>query len=160
MDELSTRNTVMTHDPVCGMPIAEHDAYAVRHIGGAPVYFCSAACVERFDAAPQPYYPPLGSTSAEQIATMARPARRLQAQTPVVGGQPLLRPLAFGLLAVLGLLVFYLGIITLAQGWGHAIQQLADDGWFIGVIASGTGTTRPACRYGCPPPHLPQSDSQ
>ena len=130
----------MTHDPICGMPITEQDAYAVRHSGGAQVYFCSAACVARFDAEPQHDDPALGSTSAVQIATMARPASRLQAQTPVVWGQPLLRPLAFGLLAVLGLLVFYLGIITLAQGWGHAVQQLADDRWFIGAITLGFGT--------------------
>jgi hypothetical protein len=54
--------------------------------------------------------------------------------------QPLLRPLLFGLLAALGLLAFYLGIITLAQGWGHAIQQLGDDRWFIGAIMAGFGT--------------------
>ena len=129
----------MVRDPVCGMTIAERDAHAVRHIGGVQVYFCSAACVAQFDAEPQRYYPPLGGASASQIATMARPASRLQAQTPVVWGQLLLRPLAFGLLGVLGLLAFYLGIITLAQGWGHAIQQLADDRWFVGVIVSGFG---------------------
>ena len=45
----------------------------------------------------------------------------------------------FGLLAIVGLLTFYLGIITLAQGWGHAIEQLAADRWFVGVIAAGFG---------------------
>jgi hypothetical protein len=45
----------------------------------------------------------------------------------------------FGLLAILGLLGFYLGIIALAQGWGHAIEQLAADRWFVGVIAAGFG---------------------
>ena len=130
----------MTHDPVCGMTIAEQDAYAVRHIGGAQVYFCSAACIERFDAEPHHYDPVLGSTTAAKIAMMARSASRIQGQTPVFWGQPLLRPITFGLLAVLGLLVFYLGIITLAQGWGHAVQQLADDRWFIGAITLGFGT--------------------
>jgi hypothetical protein len=51
-----------------------------------------------------------------------------------------LSPIAYGLLAALGLLVFYLGIITLAQGWSHAIQQLADDRWFVAAIAAGFGT--------------------
>src|SRR6266702_8038703 len=50
------------------------------------------------------------------------------------------RPLLFGLLAALGLLAFYLGIITLAQGWGHAIEQLAADRWFVGAIMAGFGT--------------------
>jgi len=49
------------------------------------------------------------------------------------------RPFAAALLAVAGLLAFYLGIITLAQGWAHAVQQLADDRWFIGAISLGFG---------------------
>jgi YHS domain-containing protein len=122
------------------MHISETDAQAVRRAGGASFYFCSAACVQQFDAEPQRYYPPLGGTSTSQTVPMSVSASQLQAQTPVVRGQPLLRPLAFGLLAVLGLLIFYLGIITLAQGWGHAIQQLAEDRWFIGAITLGFGT--------------------
>ncbi len=51
-----------------------------------------------------------------------------------------LKPLLGGLGAVLGLLIIYLGIITLAQGWGHAIQQLSEDRWFIGAIGAGFGT--------------------
>ncbi len=50
------------------------------------------------------------------------------------------RPLLFGLLAALGLLAFYLGIITLAQGWGHALGQLAADRWFVSAIIAGFGT--------------------
>jgi hypothetical protein len=55
-------------------------------------------------------------------------------------GLPLLRPVVFGVLAALALLVFYLGVITLAQGWGHALQQLGDDLPFVGAIAVGFGT--------------------
>ncbi len=51
-----------------------------------------------------------------------------------------LRSLIFGLLAAFGLLAFYLGIITLAQGWGHATEQLVDDAWFVGEIMAGFGT--------------------
>ena len=54
--------------------------------------------------------------------------------------RPLLRPLIFGLLAALGLLAFYLGTITLAQGWGHATEQLSIDAWFVGAIMAGFGT--------------------
>ncbi len=49
-------------------------------------------------------------------------------------------PLAFGLLAALALLGVYLGLITLAQGWSHATQQLAEDRWFVGAIVAGFGT--------------------
>ncbi len=54
--------------------------------------------------------------------------------------RPLARPLLFGLFAALGLLLFYLGIITLAQGWGHAIEQLGEDRWFVFAIIIGFGT--------------------
>ena len=131
----------MVRDPVCGMTIAERDAHASRHIGGAQVYFCSAACVTQFDAEPQRFYPPLGSASAAQPTAVARPAASQDhAMIPLVWGELLLRPIAFGLLAILGLLAFYLGIITLAQGWAHATQQLADDRWFVGAIGLGFGT--------------------
>ncbi|MBI4491638.1 MAG: heavy metal translocating P-type ATPase [Chloroflexi bacterium] len=53
---------------------------------------------------------------------------------------PSWRPFAFGLLAALALLGFYLGVITLAQGWTHAVQQLGEDRWFIAAIATGFGT--------------------
>ena len=122
------------------MHISEADAQAVRRAGGASFYFCSAACVQQFDAEPQRYYPPLGGSSTSQTAPIPMSAHQGQPPASVAAGTSLLRPLAFGLLGVLGLLAFYLGIITLAQGWGHAIQQLADDRWFVGVIASGFGT--------------------
>ena len=130
----------MVRDPVCGMTIAQQDAYATRHIGGAQLYFCSSACVAQFDAEPQRFYPPLGRPPIAQMAAVSTSARPIQAPTTVGPGRALLRPVVFGLLAILGLLVFYLGIITLAQGWGHAVQQLADDRWFVGAIALGFGT--------------------
>lgn len=51
-----------------------------------------------------------------------------------------LRPIVFGALGALGLIAFYLGIITLAQGWDHAIEQLADDRSFIAALVAGFGT--------------------
>jgi hypothetical protein len=50
------------------------------------------------------------------------------------------RPLVFGALAGMGLIAFYLGTITLAQGWEHAADQLLEDRWFIGAIVAGFGT--------------------
>ena len=131
----------MVRDPVCGMTITERDVHASCQVGGTQVYFCSAACVAQFDAEPQRFYPPLGGASVAPAAAIAmRAASQVGTPAPAVQGQALLRPLAFGLLAILGLLAFYLGIITLAQGWAHATQQLADDRNFIGAIALGFGT--------------------
>ena len=60
---------------------------------------------------------------------------------PAVRERPpvLVRPLAVGLLAGMGLLSFYLGLLSLAQGWSHALAQLAEDRWFVGAIAARFG---------------------
>lgn len=50
------------------------------------------------------------------------------------------RPAALGATAAFGLIVVYLGIITLAQGWAHAIRQLVEDRWFVGALVAGFGT--------------------
>ena len=130
----------MARDPVCGMTITERDAHAKRHVNGAEVYFCSVSCVQQFDAEPEHYYSSLGSAPALQRTAITRSVGQVQMPASTLWSRLLLRPVAFGLLAVLGLLSFYLGIITLAQGWEHALEQLADDRWFIGAIASGFGT--------------------
>ena len=59
---------------------------------------------------------------------------------PLGRGHRLLRPAVFGALAAIALVAFYLGIVTLAQGWGHAVQQLGDDLPFVGAIVAGFGT--------------------
>jgi len=48
-----------------------------------------------------------------------------------------------GLGFVLGaasLLIIYLGILTIAQSWEHALQQLAQDSFWVGLVATGYGT--------------------
>ena len=65
---------------------------------------------------------------------------RAAPQTPMPAKAFPLRAGAFGICAALGLLAFYLGIITLAQGWDHALQQLDADRWFVGTIVLGFGT--------------------
>jgi uncharacterized protein (TIGR00725 family) len=42
-------------DPVCGMEVAVQAAAAKRTVNGEAYVFCSAACVERFDADPSKY---------------------------------------------------------------------------------------------------------
>ncbi len=124
----------MVRDPVCGMIIAVQDASATRDFGGARFRFCSPACAAQFDAEPQRF-----SKASAGTPTPAMVVSNGEAPTGGVLTSALRRPIAYGLLAVLGLLAFYLGIITLAQGWGHAVEQLAEDRWFIGAIALGFG---------------------
>jgi copper chaperone CopZ len=58
---------------------------------------------------------------------------------PTAEVPPRALPVGVGLLAALGLVAFYLGLITLAQGWAHAVQQLLDDLPFVGAIVAGFG---------------------
>lgn len=69
---------------------------------------------------------------------MATLTLRRGAAPPALGRVPW-RPVGFGVLGAAGLLAFYLGMITLAQGWGHAVQQLAEDRWFVGAVMAGFG---------------------
>ena len=48
--------------------------------------------------------------------------------------------IAVGVLGAAALLGLYLGIISLAQGVEHALEQLATDAVFVGLIAAGFGT--------------------
>lgn len=50
------------------------------------------------------------------------------------------RSVAAGIVAALALLAVYLGIIGIAQGPEHALEQLAADALFVGLIAAGFGT--------------------
>lgn len=50
------------------------------------------------------------------------------------------RSVAAGIVAAAALLGVYLGIVSLAQGVQHAIEQLAADALFVGLIAAGFGT--------------------
>ncbi len=38
-----------------------------------------------------------------------------------------------------GLLVLYLGLVTLAEGWYHAVDLLIEDAWIVGPILAGFG---------------------
>jgi len=130
----------MHRDPVCGMEIQESDAYVTREIDGAQVSFRSAACVARYDAEPQRFSPPLMRSPASQTVLAVGPASAIHGSAIRASSTALLSPIALGVLAALGLLAFYVGIITLAQGWAHALGQLTDDRWFVGAIALGFGT--------------------
>ena len=50
------------------------------------------------------------------------------------------RSIAAGVVGAAALLGLYLGIVSLAQGIEHALQQLATDALFVGLITVGFGT--------------------
>ena len=61
----------MVKDPVCGMEIEEKAAAAVRQIGGHSVYFCSEACLAKFDADPGRY----GGAELQKVGSATTGAR-------------------------------------------------------------------------------------
>lgn len=50
------------------------------------------------------------------------------------------RSVAAGVVGAAALLGLYFGIVSLAQGIDHALEQLATDAVFVGLIAAGFGT--------------------
>ena len=57
---------------------------------------------------------------------------------PIASIRP--RSVAAGLIGGAALLLVYLGMITIAQGLDHAIEQMAADAIFVGLITLGFGT--------------------
>lgn len=49
------------------------------------------------------------------------------------------KPAFVAVLGALGLVALYLGLITLAQGWDHALRQLSEDRYYIVPIVAGFG---------------------
>jgi copper chaperone CopZ len=85
---------------------------------------------------------------AEAGYQVARSGYEVGEETPSVPSRPLIhgqtlrirgRPILFGLLGTAGLLILYLGLVSLAQGWEHAVELLAEDAWIVGPILLGFG---------------------
>lgn len=51
----------------------------------------------------------------------------------------LLRPLTAGILSAGVLTAFYIAIVTVLQGWSHALELVTGDWYFVGAIAVGFG---------------------
>ncbi len=49
------------------------------------------------------------------------------------------RPLSFGMLAFLGLMGAYFGILTLVSGWNFTLEQFSDFWYFIVPLGAGFG---------------------
>ena len=57
----------------------------------------------------------------------------------LTGPTPAWRSALAGTLAGAALLAMYLGVISVAQGPAHALEQLAADAWFVAAITVGLG---------------------
>jgi copper chaperone CopZ len=49
------------------------------------------------------------------------------------------KPLLFGLVGMAGLMLLYLGLVSLAEGLNHAVGLLLEDAWIVGPIMLGFG---------------------
>jgi YHS domain-containing protein len=76
----------MVKDPVCGMEIEAQAAAATRQIDGHTMYFCSEACVAKFDADPGRY----GGGKLEDVGSATtgvrpEPQGLVRIELPVLG---------------------------------------------------------------------------
>ena len=62
----ATPDTALFTDPVCGMKVPEDAPLQCEH-DGETYRFCSAACLERFEADPETYLEPSGPQSAAEV---------------------------------------------------------------------------------------------
>lgn len=95
-------------------------------------------------------YDPAGFALAPMLNVIRRLGYAVSAQPALEGdpGAPILWPrvrrllpdVASGCLAALALLAFYVGLVTVAQDWDHALGLLWTDRWLVGAIAAGFGT--------------------
>jgi copper chaperone CopZ len=59
--------------------------------------------------------------------------------TPNGVTSPWQRPILFSLLGMAGLMTLYLILVSLAEGWSHAVELLLEDAWLVGLITIGFG---------------------
>lgn len=59
---------------------------------------------------------------------------------PDSGSDHLRGPILGGLLGALGLVLLYLGIISLAESFAHAVDQLRQDALWVTLVSAGLGT--------------------
>jgi len=121
--DLGTRQAQVTYDPAQVGP--EHMVAAVAQ-AGYQVVKADSLVAQTDRPTLRGGRPGEGALSRrESVADQASPPWR--------------RPLAFGLLGSAGLLILYLGLVSLAQGWEHAVSLLAEDAWVVGPILIGFG---------------------
>ncbi|MCL4294490.1 MAG: cation transporter [Anaerolineae bacterium] len=82
---------------------------------------------------------PAPPPSAPQEAAALRHALRQAQEGPQDAAQAWRRPLLFSLLGMAGLMILYLAIVSLAEGWTHAVELMIGDAWLVGPIMVGFG---------------------
>ena len=143
MAVVTTTDTVRTERyAVQGMTCGScerHVQKALRSVPGvvaAEVNVTSGTAVVERDSAAAPIARLVEAVKAAGYEL--QPATDAMSSTPP---RPLpIRPIAFGGIAAAALFGLYLGLTTLAQGWDHATELLAEDLWFVVPIMLGFGT--------------------
>jgi copper chaperone CopZ len=88
-----------------------------------------------------------GRTGPAAMAAVADAGYQVGAETAELSDQaatshparPWGKPLLFGLVGMAGLMLLYLGLVSLAEGWHHAVELLLEDAWLVGPIMIGFG---------------------
>jgi YHS domain-containing protein len=144
---------VESKDPVCGMPVPADSRY--RHIHNGQTYlFCSAKCLDKFQASPTAYIgtpeapPPAAQKDTIYTCPMHPEVRQstpgvcpkcgmtleqVSAATGIAG------PLQYGAGAGAVMLAIYFGVVGLISGMDFALEQFAKYWYFIVLLALGFG---------------------
>ncbi len=75
-----------------------------------------------------------GYTVSQETLSTAQPPTSPETMT-----HPWQRSFLLGLLGMVGLMLLYLALVTLAEGWSHALELLVEDAWLVGPIMAGFG---------------------
>ena len=141
-----------TTDPVCGMKVDSESRHSVEH-AGERFYFCSQHCMEKFQASPAQYLKPVVSAAVQVTGIYSCPMHpevrqttpgscpkcgmALEEESAVAAG--IVRPLQFGIVALVLLLAIYFGVVSLISGMDFALEQFATFWYFIIPLALGFG---------------------
>ncbi len=115
----------MAIDPVCKMNVAENKAAAKYDYKGKTYYFCAVGCREAFSKHPEEFV----EKPREDLEKTGIRSYRFMG----------LRPYLTGVAAAMGVVGFYLGLLTLTSDWYYARSQFVEYGIWILSLAVGLG---------------------
>lgn len=71
---------------------------------------------------------------------MSEDSREKHRMQNVIAHNPRIKPIIFGLMAGMALLLVYFGLLTFANSFSHALQQFKDMWYWIALLVAGFGT--------------------
>jgi len=145
----------MITDLVCKMEVNVEPSTPGVDYAGERYYFCSQRCLEKFQANPAKYLKPVVADVVQATGIYTCPMHpevrqatpgscpkcgmALEEGSPVAVAAGIVRPIQFGIGAIVLLLIIYFGVVSLISGVDFAFEQFAKFWYFIVPLALGFG---------------------